>query len=329
MLVASTLLPRYFPLLMTAAGTVPPAKVLVLGAGVAGLQAIATARRLGAVVSAFDVRPVVREQVESLGATFLEVELPETGETSGGYAQELSAETQRLQRELLAEHVAASDVVITTALVPGRAAPQLIGADMVASMRPGSVIVDLAAEAGGNCELTEPGATVVRENVTIVGDRNPAAAMPYDASRLYARNLTELLGVCLQEGRVDRRSRGRRRDRGLPRLPRRRRRPSRRPGAPEVNAQLIHELTVLALAVFVGFEVISKVPTMLHTPLMSGTNAIHGIVIVGAILVAGVGGSGISTILGLIAVVFGAINVVGGFVVTDRMLQMFRRKDER
>jgi NAD(P) transhydrogenase subunit alpha len=201
-LVASTLLPRYFPLLMTAAGTVPPAKVLVLGAGVAGLQAIATARRLGAVVSAFDVRPVVREQVESLGATFLEVELPETGEASGGYAQELSAETQRLQRELLAEHVASSDVVVTTALVPGRPAPQLVGADMVASMRPGSVIVDLAAEAGGNCELTEPGTTIVRENVTIVGDRNPAAAMPYDASRLYARNLTELLGVCLQEGRV-------------------------------------------------------------------------------------------------------------------------------
>ncbi|HET6174757.1 MAG TPA: Re/Si-specific NAD(P)(+) transhydrogenase subunit alpha [Gaiellales bacterium] len=201
-LVASTLLPRYFPLLMTAAGTVPPAKVLVLGAGVAGLQAIATARRLGAVVSAFDVRPAVREQVESLGATFLEVDLPETGETSGGYAQELSEETQRRQRELLAEHVAASDVVVTTALVPGRPAPQLIGADMVASMRPGSVIVDLAAEAGGNCELTEPGQTVVREHVTIVGDRNPAAAMPYDASRLYARNLTELLAVCLHEGRV-------------------------------------------------------------------------------------------------------------------------------
>jgi NAD(P) transhydrogenase subunit alpha len=201
-LVASTLLPRYFPLLMTAAGTVPPAKVLVLGAGVAGLQAIATARRLGGVVSAFDVRPAVREQVESLGATFLEVDLPETGETSGGYAQELSDETQRRQQELLAEHVAASDVVITTALVPGRPAPRLIAADMVASMRPGSVIVDLAAEAGGNCELTEPGETVVRENVTIVGDRNPAAAMPYDASRLYARNLTELLGVCLHEGRV-------------------------------------------------------------------------------------------------------------------------------
>jgi H+-translocating NAD(P) transhydrogenase subunit alpha len=201
-LVAATHLPRYFPLLMTAAGTVPPAKVLVLGAGVAGLQAIATARRLGAVVSAFDVRPAVREQVESLGATFLEVELPGSGESDGGYAQELSEETQRLQRELLAEHVAASDVVVTTALVPGRPAPQLIGADMVAAMRPGSVIVDLAAEAGGNCELTEPGATVVRENVTIVGDRNPAAAMPYDASRLYARNVTELLGVCLSEGRV-------------------------------------------------------------------------------------------------------------------------------
>jgi NAD(P) transhydrogenase subunit alpha len=202
-LVASTHLPRYFPLLMTAAGTVPPAKVLVLGAGVAGLQAIATARRLGAVVSAFDVRPAVREQVESLGATFLEVELPETGEASGGYAQALSEETQRLQRELLADHIAGSDVVVTTALVPGRPAPQLIAADMVASMRPGSVIVDLAAEAGGNCELTEPGATVVRESVTIVGDRNPAAAMPYDASRLYARNLTELLGVCLRDGRLE------------------------------------------------------------------------------------------------------------------------------
>ncbi len=202
-LVASTHLPRYFPLLMTAAGTVPPAKVLVLGAGVAGLQSIATARRLGAVVSAFDVRPAVREQVESLGATFLEVELPEAGEASGGYAQELSEETQRLQRELLAEHIAGSDVVITTALVPGRPAPKLIAADMVAAMRPGSVIVDLAAEAGGNCELTEPGATVVRENVTIVGDRNPAAAMPYDASRLYARNVTELLGVCLHDGRVE------------------------------------------------------------------------------------------------------------------------------
>ena len=137
-------------------------------------------------MSAFDVRPAVREQVESLGATFLEVELPEAGEASGGYAQELSEEAQRLQRELLAEHIAGSDVVITTALVPGRPAPKLIAADMVAAMRPGSVIVDLAAEAGGNCELTEPGATVVRENVTIVGDRNPAAAMPYDASRLYA-----------------------------------------------------------------------------------------------------------------------------------------------
>ena len=201
-LLASTLLPRYFPLLMTAAGTVPPAKVLVLGAGVAGLQSIATARRLGAVVSAFDVRPAVREQVESLGARFLEVELPEAGEGGGGYAQELSQDAQRLQRELLAEHIAGSDVVVTTALVPGRPAPQLIGADMVAAMRPGSVIVDLAAEAGGNCELTVPGETVVREHVTIVGDRNPAAAMPYDASRLYARNLTELLAVCVHEGRV-------------------------------------------------------------------------------------------------------------------------------
>jgi len=199
-LVASTLLPRYFPLLMTAAGTVPPAKVLVLGAGVAGLQAIATARRLGAVVSAFDVRPVVREQVESLGATFLEVELPETGEASGGYAQELSAETQRLQRELLAEHVASSDVVVTTALVPGRPAPQLVGADMVASMRPGSVIVDLAAEAGGNCELTSPGEVVVREGVTLVGLTDLPSTMPFHASQLYARNVAALLNHLAPEG---------------------------------------------------------------------------------------------------------------------------------
>src|SRR5689334_17932390 len=167
-LVAAERLPRFFPMLMTAAGTVAPAKVLVLGAGVAGLQAIATARRLGAVVSGFDVRPVVREQVESLGATFLDLGI--IGEESeGGYARELTPEEQQQQQEALEARVPDFDAVITTALVPGRPAPRLIPASAVAAMRPGSVIVDLAAETGGNCELTEPGEAIVRESVTIVG----------------------------------------------------------------------------------------------------------------------------------------------------------------
>jgi NAD(P) transhydrogenase subunit alpha len=201
-LLAAENLPRFFPMLMTAAGTIRPAKVLVLGAGVAGLQAIATARRLGAVVSAFDVRPAVREQVESLGATFLEVELPEGGEGEGGYARELSQETAQRQQELLAHHVAASDVVITTALVPGRAAPVLVTTQMVDAMPPGAVIVDLAAEAGGNCEATVPGEDIVRGSVTIIGQRNPAAAMPTHASQLYARNVGSLLALVIADGAV-------------------------------------------------------------------------------------------------------------------------------
>ena len=191
-ILAADRLPRLFPLLMTAAGTVAPAKVLVLGAGVAGLQAIATARRLGAVVSAFDTRPVVQEQVESLGATFLDLGVRGT-ETEGGYAVELSAEQQAQQQSALEERLADMDVVVTTALVPGRPAPRLIPARAVARMRPGSVIVDLAAETGGNCELTEPGSEVVRDGVTIVGLTNLAATMPYHASQLYARNVTALL----------------------------------------------------------------------------------------------------------------------------------------
>jgi NAD(P) transhydrogenase subunit alpha len=189
---AADRLPRLFPLLMTAAGTVAPAKVLVLGAGVAGLQAIATARRLGAVVSAFDTRPVVQEQVESLGASFLDLGV-RGAETAGGYAVELTPEQQAQQQAALEERIADMDVVITTALVPGRPAPRLIPASAVARMRPGSVIVDLAAEAGGNCELTEPDEEVEREGVTIVGLTNLAAMMPYHASQLYARNVTSLL----------------------------------------------------------------------------------------------------------------------------------------
>ena len=198
-ILAAERLPRFFPMLMTAAGTVTPAKVLVLGAGVAGLQAIATARRLGAVVSGFDVRPVVREQVESLGATFLDLGV--TGEeTAGGYARELTPEEQQRQQEALEARVPDFDAVITTALVPGRPAPRLIPASAVAAMRPGSVIVDLAAETGGNCELTEPGEAVVREGVTIVGYTNLPSTMPFHASQLYSRNVLALLQHLAPEG---------------------------------------------------------------------------------------------------------------------------------
>jgi len=198
-LVAADRLPRFFPMLMTAAGTVPPAKVLVLGAGVAGLQAIATARRLGAVVAGFDVRPVVREQVESLGATFLDLGIVGE-ETAGGYARELTEEEQRRQQEALEERIPEYDTVITTALIPGRAAPRLIPAGAVAKMRPGSVIVDLAAEAGGNCELTQPGEIAEREGVTIVGLTNLPSAMPFHASQLYARNISSLLQHLAPDG---------------------------------------------------------------------------------------------------------------------------------
>jgi NAD(P) transhydrogenase subunit alpha len=191
-LIAADRLPKFFPLLMTAAGTVAPAKVLVLGAGVAGLQAIATARRLGAVVAGFDVRPVVREQVESLGASFLDLGVLGE-ETAGGYATELTPEQQAEQQRALEQRLPDYDAVITTAQIPGRPAPKLIPAAAVAAMRPGSVIVDLAAETGGNCELTVPGEEVVREGVTIIGPTNLAATMPNHASQLYARNVSALL----------------------------------------------------------------------------------------------------------------------------------------
>jgi NAD(P) transhydrogenase subunit alpha len=200
-LLAADRLPRFFPMLMTAAGTVAPAKVLVVGAGVAGLQAIATARRLGAVVAGFDVRPIVREQVESLGATFLDLGVVGE-ETAGGYARELTEEDQRRQQTALEERIPDYDAVITTALVPGRAAPKLIPASAVAKMRPGSVIVDLAAEAGGNCELTQPGEVVERDGVTLVGLTNLPSMMPFHASQLYARNVSSLLQHLAPEGEL-------------------------------------------------------------------------------------------------------------------------------
>ena len=203
-LIGASKLGKYLPMMMTAAATMPPARVLVLGAGVAGLQAIATAHRLGAVVEAFDVRPVVKEQVESIGATFIEVEeIAEDTEDAGGYAKELSEDTQQRERELIQKHTEAADIVITTALVPGRAAPILITKEMVSGMKAGSVIVDLAAETGGNCELTEAGKEVVKHGVTICGPLNLPSDMAMQASQLYSRNILGLLLLMIKEGKLD------------------------------------------------------------------------------------------------------------------------------
>lgn len=202
-LMAAAELPKHFPLLMTAAGTIKPARVVVMGAGVAGLQAIATARRLGAVVEASDIRPAVREQVESLGAKF--IDLPESDEdleTEGGYAKQVTAEFLRKQQEIAAEHVARADVVITTALVPGKKAPTLLPAEVVARMKPGSVIVDMAVAQGGNCELSRPGENVREHGVLIIGHPNLPATMPADASMVYARNVLALLSDHIADGEL-------------------------------------------------------------------------------------------------------------------------------
>ncbi|MGA7732776.1 MAG: Re/Si-specific NAD(P)(+) transhydrogenase subunit alpha [Chloroflexia bacterium] len=198
-LLAADSMGKFFPLLMTAAGTVPPVRVFVLGAGVAGLMAIATARRLGAVVEAYDVRPVVKEQVESLGAKFVEVPIAEQTQTAGGYATQLSEEARARAVEILHKHVKDSDVVITTALIPGRPAPEMVTEEMVRDMKPGSVIVDLAAENGGNCTLTEPGCDFIRYNVRIIGPVNVPSSMPIHSSQLYAKNMLNLLSLMLDK----------------------------------------------------------------------------------------------------------------------------------
>jgi H+-translocating NAD(P) transhydrogenase subunit alpha len=203
-LIGAQELGRFFPMLTTAAGTIPPAKVLVLGAGVAGLQAIATARRLGAQVTAFDVRSVVKEQVASLGAKFLELDIGADAEAEGGYARELTPEEQKAQQQALNEALSGFDVVITTALIPGRPAPKLVTAAGVHNMKPGSVIVDLAGEAGGNCELTKPGETTVEDDVVIVSPLNLPSTMPEHASQLYARNVMSLLELITgEEGELE------------------------------------------------------------------------------------------------------------------------------
>ena len=202
-LTAASASAKFFPMLVTAAGTVPPAKVLVLGAGVAGLQAIATARRLGAMVQAYDIRPAVKEQVESLGGSFLGVDLTgEQTEDEGGYARELAAEAQEQQNKLLRRHVPEADIVITTALIPGKQAPILVTTEMVQDMKAGSVIVDLAAEMGGNCELTEPGSVVTKYGVTIHGPLDVSSTMPVHASQMYSRNISSFLLHLVQNGNL-------------------------------------------------------------------------------------------------------------------------------
>jgi NAD(P) transhydrogenase subunit alpha len=204
---AAERLPKFFPLLTTAAGTIRPARGIIMGAGVAGLMAIGTARRLGAVVEATDVRPVVKEQVESLGGTFIEVEMTEEekakAETAGGYATEMSDDYKRRQSELIAERVKEADFIVTTALIPGRPAPRLVTDEMVASMKPGSVIIDMAAEMGGNVEGTEAGKEVVRHGVLIVGLTNLPATMPASATQMYAKNLHTLIKHLVKDGSVD------------------------------------------------------------------------------------------------------------------------------
>ena len=316
-IIAAGEMPRFLPMLMTAAGTIPPAQVLVLGAGVAGLQAIATARRLGAVVTAFDVRSAVKEQIQSLGAKFFEVEGIGDAEGGGGYARELTPEEQEAQRQALTVQMGKSDVIITTALVPGRPAPKLISAEAVEGMRPGSVIVDLAAEAGRQLRADQAGRDVHHRRRR---DRRRAAepAVADGPARLAALRAQRAVA----DRADDRRGRGAaarlggRGDQGRLRGAR------RREGGALMD--LLTELAILVLAAFVGFEVISKVPNTLHTPLMSGTNAIHGIVVVGALLVIGPADGLLEEILLVVAIAFGTINVVGGFLVTDRMLGMFK-----
>jgi NAD(P) transhydrogenase subunit alpha len=201
-LLAAAATGRFFPMLVTAAGTLPPARVLVLGAGVAGLQAIATARRLGAVVSAFDVRAAAKEQVESLGAKFLEMQLGEQAEAAGGYAKQLSEDTHRRELAFLAQQVKDADIVITTAAIPGKRAPILITAEAVQGMKPGAVIVDLAAETGGNCEVTEPGSEVRRNGVVILGPLNLPSTLPRHASQMYARNISSFLLHVARDGNL-------------------------------------------------------------------------------------------------------------------------------
>ncbi len=365
---------RFFTGQITAAGKVPPARVLVIGAGVAGLSAIGTARGLGAIVRAFDTRAAVKDQVKSMGADFLELDFEESGEGAGGYARVMSEEFVRAEKELFAKQAMEVDIIITTALIPGKPAPRLITAGMVRSMKPGSVIVDLAAENGGNCELTRHGEVVRDHGVTIIGYSDLPSRLATQSSTLYANNLVNLLtdmtpqkdgelAIDLEDAVV----------RGAlvthkgeitwppPAVepppvepPRVTTKDSLPPGTSEKLASrskrlvttvaavlglglviligctappdFVSSFTVFLLSCFIGWQVVWNVTPALHTPLMSVTNAISGIIIVGAMLQMNADVSP-TTVLAVVAVLVAMINVAGGFWVTHRMLGMFRKQD--
>jgi len=355
---------RFFTGQITAAGKVPPAKVFVIGAGVAGLAAIGTAAGLGAIVRANDTRPEVADQIQSLGGEFVPVEYTEEGSGVGGYAKVMSEGFQKAQAEVFAKQAKDVDIIITTALIPGKPAPKLITAQMVKSMKPGSVIVDMAAEQGGNCELTEPGKVVVREGVTIIGYSDLPSRLAKQASTLYATNLFRLAEeLCKTKDGVinvnmeDEVLRGTTvvKDGTVtwpppaPKLsaaPAAAAKPAAVPakshglfaagvvvfcliGVNSPPAFLAH-LTVFALACFVGYMVVWNVTPALHTPLMSVTNAISSIIAIGALVQIAPPGQLIRTDswilwLSVVAIVLTTINMFGGFAVTQRMLAMFRK----
>ncbi|HET9702873.1 MAG TPA: Re/Si-specific NAD(P)(+) transhydrogenase subunit alpha [Vicinamibacterales bacterium] len=361
---------RFFTGQMTAAGRVPPAKILVIGAGVAGLAAIGAARGMGAIVRAFDTRPTVKEQVKSMGAEFIELNVHEDGEGAGGYAKEMSPAFIKAEMEMFAAQAKDVDIIITTALIPNRPAPVLITEDMVKSMKNGSVIVDLAAENGGNCALTEPGKVVERHGVHILGYTDLPSRLAPTASVLFGNNLTHLLAdlggashfhldladevvrgaLVLREGELLWPPPPRP-PAALPADPKIAPKPpvaakavpaEKKPGlagpvfAIVAAAALIafgmvappaflSHLTVFALACIVGWQVVWNVTPALHTPLMSVTNAISGIIVIGGMLqVSGPPASPI-VLLGAAAILLATINIAGGFLVTHRMLKMFRR----
>ena len=362
---------RFFTGQITAAGKIPPAKVLVIGAGVAGLAAIGTAKGMGAIVRSFDTRPEVKEQIESMDAEFLMLDFKEEGGGTGGYAKTMSKEFIDAEMALFAEQAKEVDIIVTTALIPGKPAPKLITAAMVESMKPGSVIVDLAAEQGGNCELTEKNQVVVRHDVTLIGYTDLPSRLANQSSQLYATNLRHLLTeLCpekngkinvnmedevirgttvIKEGKIT----------WPPPAPKLSASPTLQNAAatdtpkestkksflpafvkqllPIVTAGLIlfgigavapesfmTHFTVFVLSCFVGYQVIWNVSHSLHTPLMSVTNAISSIIVIGAIVQISTANSTVTILAGL-AILLASINIVGGFFVTRRMLEMFRK----
>tara|TARA_B110000444_G_scaffold259451_1_gene303241 strand:- start:434 stop:1993 length:1560 start_codon:yes stop_codon:yes gene_type:complete len=361
---------RFFTGQITAAGKVPPAKVMVIGAGVAGLSAIGAAKSLGAIVRAFDTRPEVKEQVESMNAEFLELDFSEDGSGQGGYAKTMSAEFIAAEMALFAAQAREVDIIVTTALIPGKPAPKLITEEMVRSMRPGSVVVDLAAEQGGNCASTIPGEVTVAHGVTVIGFTDLPSRLATQSSQLYGNNIRHLLSELTRnsDGQInvdmeDEAIRGATIVNGgevtwPPPKPKLQAAPTIKPPEPKreeapvkkenvwvkyliltVSAlsflwlgsvappEFMSHFTVFILACFVGYQVIWNVTPALHTPLMSVTNAISGIIVVGAVLQLS---SKVPLVLWLsgFAVMIATINIVGGFYVTQRMLRMFQRGKE-